>query len=233
MRTCIYGAFSVLGLAGRCNAKVLQASTSEVYGDPTIHPQMENYVGSVNPIGPRACYDEGKRAAETIFMDSYRKYKTKVKIARIFNTYGPRMHPYDGRVVSNFIRQALADEPITIHGNGRQTRSFCYRDDLVEGLIRLMATDDDFVGPINIGNPTEFMIAELADKVITLTGTDSKVVWKPRPVDDPCRRKPDITLANMTLDWYPKVDLTEGIIQTIRWFKTINLADYTPPTPNY
>lgn len=233
LTTSVQGALEVLGLANRCKAKVLQASTSEIYGDPEVHPQYENYWGYVNSIGPRSCYDEGKRAAETLFMDNYRMYGTRIKIARIFNTYGPRMHPYDGRVVSNFIRQALNNEPITIYGDGNQTRSFCYRDDLVEGLIRLMATDDDCVGPINLGNPGEFTIAALAEKVLRLTGSDSAVLWKPKPIDDPCRRKPDITLARAALGWTPTVDLVEGLSHTIQWFKSINLADYTPPTPNY
>jgi UDP-glucuronate decarboxylase len=223
----------MLGMAKRCRAKIMQASTSEVYGDPEIHPQVESYRGSVNPIGPRACYDEGKRAAETLFVDYHRINKVNVRIVRIFNTYGPRMHPYDGRVVSNFIRQALAGEDITIFGDGEQTRSFCYRDDLIEGFIRLMAAPDDFIGPVNIGNPGEFTIRELAELVIELTGSKSKLVKRPLPADDPTRRRPDITLAKAKLGWEPKVPLREGLAETIKWFRSINIADYRAPTPNY
>jgi UDP-glucuronate decarboxylase len=233
MKTSVLGAINMLGLARRCKAKVLQASTSEVYGDPEIHPQVETYRGSVNPIGIRACYDEGKRAAETLFMDYNRQNKVDVKIVRIFNTYGPRMHPYDGRVVSNFIRQALAGEDITIFGDGSQTRSFCYRDDLVEAIIRMMNSPAGFVGPVNIGNPGEFTIRELAELVIEMTGTKSKLVERPLPADDPTRRKPDITLAKEKLGWEPKVKLRAGLAETIKWFKSINLDDYRAPTPNY
>ena len=233
MKTSVIGSINMLGMAKRCRAKILQASTSEVYGDPEIHPQVESYRGSVNPIGPRACYDEGKRAAETLFVDYHRMNKVNVRIVRIFNTYGPRMHPYDGRVVSNFIRQALAGEDITIFGEGDQTRSFCYRDDLIEGFIRLMAAPDDFIGPVNIGNPGEFTIRELAELVIELTGAKSKLVQRPLPADDPTRRRPDITLAKAKLGWEPKVPLREGLAETIKWFKSINIADYRAPTPNY
>src|SRR5687768_3818516 len=194
MKTSVLGAIHVLGMAKRCRAKVLQASTSEVYGDPEIHPQPESYRGSVNPLGPRACYDEGKRAAETLFMDYHRLHRLNIRIVRIFNTYGPRMHPFDGRVVSNFIRQALRGEDITIFGDGSQTRSFCYRDELVEGIIRMMNGPDDFIGPVNLGNPGEFTILELAKLVIELTGAKSKLVYKPLPADDPTQRQPDITL---------------------------------------
>ena len=233
MKTSVMGAINVLGMARRCRARVLQASTSEVYGDPEVHPQPESYRGSVNPIGPRACYDEGKRAAETLFMDYHRANKVDVRIVRIFNTYGPRMHPYDGRVVSNFIRQALTGEPITIYGSGAQTRSFCYRDDLVEGIIRMMNGPSGFTGPVNIGNPGEFTIRQLADLTLELTGSKSKLVEKPLPVDDPERRRPDITLAKERLGWEPKVPLREGLAKTIEWFKSVNLAAYRAPTPNY
>jgi UDP-glucuronate decarboxylase len=233
MKTSVIGSINMLGMAKRCRAKILQASTSEVYGDPEIHPQFESYRGAVNPIGPRACYDEGKRAAETLFVDYHRMNKVNVRIVRIFNTYGPRMHPYDGRVVSNFIRQALAGEDITIFGDGEQTRSFCYRDDLIEGFIRMMAAPDDFIGPVNIGNPGEFTIRELAELVIELTGAKSKLVQRPLPADDPTRRRPDITLAKSKLKWEPKVPLREGLAETIKWFKSINIADYRAPTPNY
>jgi UDP-glucuronate decarboxylase len=204
-----------------------------VYGDPEVHPQPESYRGSVNPIGPRACYDEGKRAAETLFMDYHRHNRVNVRIVRIFNTYGPRMHPFDGRVVSNFIRQALAGEPITIFGSGAQTRSFCYRDDLVEGMIRMMNGPDDFVGPVNLGNPGEFTIRQLAELTLELTGSRSPLIDKPLPVDDPERRRPDITLAQRHLGWEPTVPLRAGLAQTIEWFKSVRLADYRAPTPNY
>jgi UDP-glucuronate decarboxylase len=223
----------VLGMARRCKAKVLQASTSEVYGDPEVHPQTESYRGSVNPIGPRACYDEGKRMAETLFMDYHRMNRVNIRIVRIFNTYGERMHPYDGRVVSNFIRQALTDQDITIFGEGEQTRSFCYRDDLIEGLLRMMDGPDDFVGPVNLGNPGEFTIRELAKLVIELTGTKSKLVQRPLPADDPTRRRPDIALAKQRLHWEPKIPLREGLARTIAWFRSIELSDYRPPTANY
>ncbi len=233
MKTSVLGAIHVLGMAKRCRAKVLQASTSEVYGDPQVHPQPESYRGSVNPIGPRACYDEGKRAAETLFMDYHRANGVNVRIVRIFNTYGPRMHPYDGRVISNFIRQALEGEDITIFGDGRQTRSFCYRDDLVEGLIRMMNAPDDFCGPVNLGNPEEFTIRELADIVIELTGAGSTLVARPLPADDPTQRRPDITLAQRRLGWQPTVPLRQGLGKTIDWFRSIDLTEYRPPTPNY
>ncbi len=233
IKTSIMGAINVLGMAKRCRAKVLQASTSEVYGDPEVHPQPEWYRGAVNTIGPRACYDEGKRAAETLFADYHRQNGVNVRIVRIFNTYGPRMHPYDGRVISNFIRQALCGENITIFGDGSQTRSFCYRDDLVEGMIRMMAADDDFMGPVNIGNPGEFSIKELAEIVLELTGSTSKVVYEPLPVDDPTQRQPDITLATQRLGWLPSVSLRDGLAKTIEWFRAIELRDYRPPTPNY
>ena len=233
MKTSVVGAINVLGMAKRCHAKVLQASSSEVYGDPEVHPQPESYRGAVNPIGRRACYDEGKRAAETLFMDYHRTNHVNVRIVRIFNTYGPRMHPYDGRVVSNFIRQALADEPITIYGDGSQTRSFCYRDDLIEGMIRMMDGPDDFIGPVNLGNPDEFTILDLANLVIELTASKSKVVSERLPEDDPTRRRPDITLARKKLGWSPQVPLRAGLQKTIEWFRSINVADYRPPSPNY
>jgi UDP-glucuronate decarboxylase len=233
MKTSVLGVIHVLGMARRCRAKVLQASTSEVYGDPEVHPQVETYRGAVNPIGPRACYDEGKRAAETLMMDYHRLNRVNIRIVRIFNTYGPRMHPYDGRVVSNFIRQALAGEDITIFGDGSQTRSFCYRDDLIEGIIRMMNGPDDFIGPVNLGNPGEFTIRELAELVIELTGSKSKLVYKPLPADDPTRRRPDITLAKQHLNWEPKVKLREGLIETINYFKSVRLEDFRAPTPNY
>jgi len=233
MKTSVLGAIHVLGMAKRCRAKVLQASTSEVYGDPEVHPQPESYRGAVNSIGPRACYDEGKRAAETLFMDYHRMNGVNIRIVRIFNTYGPRMHPFDGRVISNFIRQALRGEDLTIFGDGSQTRSFCYRDDLVEGMIRMMAAPDDFPGPVNLGNPAEFTVKQLAELVIELTGSRSKIVYLPRPADDPERRRPDITLARTRLGWEPKVPLREGLERTITWFRSIDMSHYRPPTPNY
>jgi UDP-glucuronate decarboxylase len=233
MKTSVLGAINVLGMAKRCHAKVLQASTSEVYGDPEVHPQPESYRGAVNPIGLRACYDEGKRAAETLFMDYHRMNRVNVRIVRIFNTYGPRMHPFDGRVVSNFIRQALAGDDITVFGDGGQTRSFCYRDDLVEGMLRMMDGPDEFIGPVNLGNPDEFTILELAQLVIELTGSKSKLVHEPLPEDDPTRRRPDIALARQKLGWSPRTALREGLTKTIAWFRTINVADYRPPSPNY
>jgi len=233
IKTSVLGAINVLGIAKRCNARALQASTSEVYGDPEEHPQTESYRGNVNPIGPRACYDEGKRAAETLFMDYHRMNNTSIRIVRIFNTYGPRMHPFDGRVVSNFIRQALDGDDITIFGDGQQTRSFCYRDDLVEAIIRMMNVSSDFIGPVNIGNPDEFTILELAEMVIELTGSKSKLINAPLPADDPTRRQPDISLAKKELDWQPKTPLREGLTKTIEWFKTINVDHYRPPTPNF
>ena len=233
MKTSVMGAINVLGMARRCKAKVLQASTSEVYGDPTEHPQTEQYHGNVNPIGPRACYDEGKRAAESLFMDYHRMNRINIRIVRIFNTYGPRMHPYDGRAVSNFIRQALAGEDITIFGNGEQTRSFCYLEDLVEGMLRMMQAPDTFMGPVNLGNPDEFTVRELADLVLQLTGSKSKLVHMPLPADDPAKRKPDITLARKHLKWEPKVPLREGLAKTIEWFRSIDINEYRAPTPNF
>ena len=217
----VHGSINMLGLAKRIKARILQASTSEVYGDPTVSPQPETYLGSVNPIGPRACYDEGKRCAETLFFDYHRQHKVAIKVARIFNTYGPRMHPNDGRVVSNFIVQALKGEPITIYGKGNQTRSFCYADDLIDGLIRLMKTPAGFTGPVNLGNPVEFTILELAEKIIGLTASKSKIVYKPLPVDDPKQRQPDIRLAKEKLAWAPKISLEEGLIRTIPYFREI------------
>jgi UDP-glucuronate decarboxylase len=233
LKTSVMGAINVLGMAKRCRAKVLQASTSEVYGDPEVHPQVETYRGAVNPIGPRACYDEGKRAAEALFMDYHRQNRVNIRIARIFNTYGPRMHPFDGRVVSNFIRQALRGEDITIFGDGSQTRSFCYRDDLVEGMIRMMNAPDDLIGPVNLGNPSEFTILELARLVCELLGARSKLIFEPLPADDPVRRQPDIALAKKRLGWEPAVSLREGLVATIDWFRSIDLSHYRPPTPNY
>ena len=232
-KTSVHGAINMLGLAKRVKARILQASTSEVYGDPEVHPQPETYRGAVNPIGPRACYDEGKRAAETLFMDYHRMHGTNIRIVRIFNTYGPRMHPFDGRVVSNFIRQALHGEDITVFGDGSQTRSFCYRDDLVEGMIRMMNGPDEFVGPVNLGNQGEFTILELAKLVIELTGSRSKIVHKDLPVDDPTRRQPDITLAKTKLGWEPTTPLREGLEKTIAWFRTIRWDEYRAPTPNF
>lgn len=221
VKTSVAGAINMLGLAKRINAKVLQASTSEVYGDPQIHPQPESYWGHVNPIGTRACYDEGKRCAETLFVNYHNKNNVRIKIIRIFNTYGPRMHPNDGRVVSNFIVQALQGKDITIYGDGKQTRSFQYVDDLINGMTKLMATGDDFTGPVNVGNPGEFTMLELAEMVIRLTGTKSKIVFEPLPSDDPMQRKPDITLAKKALDWEPTIKLEEGLQRTIDYFKTI------------
>ncbi|MFZ0132895.1 MAG: UDP-glucuronic acid decarboxylase family protein [Desulfobacterales bacterium] len=217
----VHGAINMLGLAKRLKARILQASTSEVYGDPAVHPQREDYRGNVNCIGPRSCYDEGKRCAETLFFDYRRQHKTTIKVARIFNTYGPRMHPNDGRVVSNFIVQALANRDITIYGDGRQTRSFCFVDDLIEGLLRLMKSPDDFTGPVNLGNPGEFTILELAEKIIALTAATSSIVFKPLPQDDPLQRKPDITLAREKLGWAPSIDLEDGLRRTIDYFKNL------------
>jgi UDP-glucuronate decarboxylase len=232
VKTSVMGAINVLGMAKRCGARVLQASTSEVYGDPQVHPQPESYWGNVNPIGVRSCYDEGKRVAETLFMDYHRMNHVDVRIVRIFNTYGPRMHPYDGRVVSNFIRQALRDEPITLFGTGEQTRSFCYRDDLVDSIVRMMNTEG-FIGPVNIGNPDEFTIRELADLVIQLTESRSELKYLPLPPDDPTRRRPDISRAREKLGWNPTTPLEEGLKKTIAWFQSIDLDSYIPPTPNY
>ena len=222
-KTSVHGAINMLGLAKRVRAKILQASTSEVYGDPDIHPQPESYWGRVNPIGMRSCYDEGKRCAETLFFDYHRQNKVRIKVARIFNTYGPRMHPNDGRVVSNFIMQALKNQPITIYGRGDQTRSFCYVDDLIQGLISLMNSPDDFTGPVNLGNPGEFTILELAQKVIDLTGSASKIVYNPLPQDDPKQRKPNIALAQEVLNWQPLTDLENGLKKTIAYF--VNLIN--------
>jgi len=217
-KVSVHGAINMLGLAKRLRIPILQASTSEVYGDPSIHPQVETYWGNVNPIGPRACYDEGKRCAETLFFDYHRQHKLQIKVARIFNTYGPRMHPNDGRVVSNFIVQALKGQPITIYGDGQQTRSFCFVDDLVDGLLRLMRTDSSVTGPINLGNPSEFTILELAEQVLELTGSKSKIDRKPLPVDDPKQRQPDITRARDQLGWAPTVALQDGLRRTIDYF---------------
>lgn len=221
IKTAVHGAINMLGLAKRLKVKILQASTSEVYGDPSVHPQPESYWGNVNPIGVRSCYDEGKRCAETLFFDYHRQHKLRIKVARIFNTYGPRMHPNDGRVVSNFIMQALRGKNLTVFGDGSQTRSFCYVDDLVDALIRLMDSPDDFTGPVNLGNPTEFTILELAEKVVKLTGSSSEIVFTPLPSDDPRQRQPDIRLAVSTLRWKPQVKLERGLKKTIQYFKTI------------
>ena len=223
-KTSVIGAINMLGLAKRIGAKILQASTSEVYGDPTVHPQTEDYRGNVNTLGPRACYDEGKRCAETLFFDYHRQHGTKIKVARIFNTYGPRMHPNDGRVVSNFIVQSLRGEDITLYGDGGQTRAFCYVDDLIDGLMRLMATGPDVTGPINIGNPHEIPVRELAERVIRLTGSPSKIVHRPLPQDDPMQRCPDITLARQVLGWEPKVALDDGLSKAVAYFRQM-LAD--------
>lgn len=221
VKTSVMGAINMLGLAKRVRAKILQASTSEVYGDPEVHPQVESYWGHVNPIGLRSCYDEGKRCAETLFMNYHQQNDVKIKIIRIFNTYGPRMHPNDGRVVSNFIVQALQNKDITIYGDGKQTRSFQYVDDLIEGMIRMINTGDDFIGPVNIGNPGEFTMLELAEKVIKLTKAKSKITFMPLPADDPMQRRPDITLAKEKLNWEPKICLDEGLEKTIDYFRTI------------
>jgi len=218
-KTSVHGAINVLGLAKRVKAKILQASTSEVYGDPELHPQPEAYWGRVNPVGPRSCYDEGKRCAETLFFDYWRQHRLRIKVVRIFNTYGPRMHPNDGRVVSNFIVQALKGEDITLYGDGTQTRSFCYVDDLIDGMVRMMNTPDDFTGPVNIGNPGEFTIRELAEEVLRLTGSRSKLVFKPLPTDDPKQRQPDIMLAKEKLGWLPRIELSDGLQLTIDYFR--------------
>ena len=221
VKTNVIGAINMLGLAKRVNAKILQASTSEIYGNPNVHPQKEDYWGNVNTIGIRSCYDEGKRCAETLFFDYHRQNKVNIRVVRIFNTYGPRMHPNDGRVVSNFIVQALANKEITIYGEGKQTRSFCYVDDLIEGMIRMMNGPDDFVGPVNLGTSDEFSILDLAKIIIKLTGSQSKIIFKPLPQDDPLQRKPDITLAKQRLDWEPKLGLEEGLKKTIEYFRSI------------
>ena len=220
-KTSVHGAINMLGLAKRLKARIFQASTSEVYGDPDIHPQPESYWGRVNPIGPRSCYDEGKRCAETLFFDYHRQHNLDIKVVRIFNTYGPRMHPNDGRVVSNFIVQALKGEDITIYGSGQQTRSFCYVDDMVDGFLRMMSTERGFTGPVNLGNPGEFTMLELAEEVLTLVGSKSKLVFMPLPVDDPKQRQPDITLAKEKLDWSPKVNLEDGLKETVHYFKKL------------
>jgi UDP-glucuronate decarboxylase len=217
-KTSVHGAINMLGLAKRLRARIFQASTSEVYGDPSVHPQTEEYWGNVNPIGPRSCYDEGKRCAETLFFDYYRQHKLDIRVARIFNTYGPRMHPNDGRVVSNFIVQALKGQDITLYGDGEQTRSFCYVDDLIEGILKLVAAPADFSGPVNLGNQQEVTVLELAKRILALTGSRSRLVRKPMPVDDPTRRCPDISLARQQLGWEPKVPLDEGLRRTIAWF---------------
>ena len=220
-KTSVHGAINMLGLAKRLRARILQASTSEVYGDPVVHPQTEDYWGNVNPIGFRSCYDEGKRCAETLFFDYHRQHKLRIKVARIFNTYGPRMHPQDGRVVSNFIMQALAGEPITIYGEGMQTRSFCFVSDLIDGLVRLMNTGDEVTGPVNIGNPVEMTIRQLAERVIALTGSSSELVFEPLPHDDPVQRQPDIGLARRALGWAPSVALDDGLAATIEYFRAL------------
>ncbi|HQZ70233.1 MAG: UDP-glucuronic acid decarboxylase family protein [Anaerolineae bacterium] len=232
MKTSVMGAINVLGLAKRVKAKVFHASTSEVYGDPEVHPQPESYRGSVNPIGPRACYDEGKRAAETLMFDYHRSNGVDIRVVRIFNTYGPRMHPYDGRVVSNFIRQALRGEDITLYGDGSQTRSFCYVDDLLDGFMAAMAGTDS--GPINLGNPGEFTVRELAELVVEISGSSSQIIQsRPLPADDPLQRRPDITRARSHLGWEPRIPLRQGLERTIAWFRSIDMDQYRPPTPNY
>jgi len=234
IKTSVMGAINVLGLAKRVRARVLHASTSEVYGDPDVHPQPESYHGNVNPIGPRACYDEGKRAAETLMFDYRRQHGIDVRVVRIFNTYGPRMHPYDGRVVSNFIRQALQGENITLYGDGAQTRSFCYVDDLVDGMLRMMNKPPGLTGPVNLGNPDEFSIRQLAEHVVSLAGSSSKIEHaRPLPADDPTQRCPDIALARRELGWEPRIDLRTGLARTIEWFRSVDLSAYRPPTPNY
>jgi len=230
-KTSVHGAINMVGLAKRVKAKILQASTSEIYGDPAVHPQTEDYWGNVNPIGPRSCYDEGKRCAETLFFDYFRQHRLLIKVARIFNTYGPRMHPNDGRVVSNFVIQALQNEDITIYGDGSQTRAFCYVEDLVDGLIRLMESSDDITGPINLGNPSEFTIRQLAEMVIDLTGSASKIVHRSLPVDDPKQRKPDISKANEVLNWRPALPLREGLTKTITFFEEFLAKEHATIQP--
>jgi UDP-glucuronate decarboxylase len=224
----VHGAINMLGLAKRVKAKIFQASTSEVYGDPDVHPQPESYRGNVNPIGPRSCYDEGKRCAETLFFDYYRQHKLRIKVARIFNTYGPNMHPYDGRVVSNFILQALQNKPMTVYGDGSQSRSFCYVDELIKGFLLLMQSGDDFTGPVNLGNPVEFTMLELAEQVKELTGSTSEIRFEPLPEDDPKQRQPDITLAKEKLGWKPKVPLSQGLEKTIVYFSELLKAKNVP-----
>ncbi|MCC7351224.1 MAG: SDR family oxidoreductase [Phycisphaerales bacterium] len=230
MKTSVVGAINVLGLAKRVRAKILQASTSEVYGEPMVNPQPESYWGNVNPIGIRSCYDEGKRAAETLFFDYHRQNRVNIRVIRIFNTYGPRMHPYDGRVVSNFIVQALTGQDLTIYGDGSQTRSFCYVDDLIDGMMKMMNGPDDFIGPVNLGNPGEFTMLQLAQLVLEQTGSKSKIVHLPRPTDDPSQRRPNGTLAKAKLDWEPKIPLKDGLAKTIEFFKSIDLRHYRRPT---
>jgi len=230
-KTSVIGAINMLGLAKRVKAKILQASTSEVYGDPIVHPQDESYRGNVNPIGPRACYDEGKRCAETLFFDYHRQHKVKIRVVRIFNTYGPRMHPNDGRVVSNFIVQALKNEPITLYGDGSQTRAFCYVDDLIDGFVRMMDASDETVGPINLGNPVETSVAELAKIIIDLTGSRSKITYRPLPVDDPVQRCPDISQAESVLGWQPRMPLRTGLQRTIAYFETLLREHGAIPAP--
>ena len=232
MKTGVLGAIHTLGMAKANNARIFHASTSEVYGDPTVHPQVETYRGNVNPIGPRACYDEGKRAAETLMFDYHRMHGVDIRVARIFNTYGPHMHPFDGRVVSNFIVQALEGKDITVFGDGTQSRSFCFVDDLINGFL-LMMDADDATGPFNLGNPNEFTISELADKTVELVGSSSKVVYKPLPEDDPTQRQPDITLARDRLGWNPTIQLNDGLVRTIEWFREIDVSQWEPPTPNW
>ncbi|MDZ4754345.1 MAG: UDP-glucuronic acid decarboxylase family protein [Phycisphaerae bacterium] len=234
IKTSVLGAINMLGLAKRVRARILHASTSEVYGDPDVHPQPESYRGNVNPIGPRACYDEGKRCAETLMFDYHRQNRVDIRVIRIFNTYGPRMHPYDGRVVSNFIRQALRGEPITLYGDGSQTRSFCYVDDLIDGMLAMMAGPDGFVGPVNLGNPHEFTIRELAEQVVRQVGGGSSIVQaRELPPDDPKQRRPDITLARSKLGWEPKVPLEQGLAKAIAYFRALDMSRFRPPTPNY
>jgi UDP-glucuronate decarboxylase len=227
-KTSVHGAINMLGLAKRVKAKILQASTSEVYGDPTVHPQTEDYWGHVNPIGPRSCYDEGKRCAETLFFDYRRQHNLKIKIARIFNTYGPRMHPNDGRVVSNFVVQALQNKDITVYGDGSQTRSFCYVDDLIDGLVRLMETSDDVVGPFNLGNPEEFSVRELAETIIALIGSSSRIIHRPLPEDDPKQRRPDISKAQAILHWQPKTSLRDGLMKVVVYFERLLSGQEAP-----
>ena len=230
VKTSVMGALNMLGLAKRVKAKILQASTSEIYGEPSVHPQPETYWGNVNPIGVRSCYDEGKRCAETLFFDYYRMSRINIRVIRIFNTYGPRMHPYDGRVVSNFIVQAINGQDITIYGDGSQTRSFCYVDDLLDGMMAMMNGPDTFIGPVNLGNPGEFTMKQLAEMVLELTGSSSKIIYMPRPADDPTQRKPDISLAREKLKWEPKIPLREGLERTIAYFKSLNMSNFRRPT---
>ncbi|MFO0962906.1 MAG: UDP-glucuronic acid decarboxylase family protein [Phycisphaerales bacterium] len=233
MRTSVQGVLHCLDLARRHGAKLLHASTSEVYGDPTVHPQPESYRGNVNPIGPRACYDEGKRAAETLCFDTRRMHGTSIKVVRIFNTYGPRMHPYDGRVVSNFICQSLRGEPMTVYGDGRQSRSFCYVDDLIAGFRAFMETPDECTGPMNLGNPVEFSMLDLAEQVAQEVGGTASIEFRPLPADDPVQRQPDIALARRVLGWEPRVPLREGLRRTVAWFRALDMGKYTPPSPYF